>query len=283
MGLCSSDAGETAAGWILDSKQPRFTLFYTQMAAKFPSPPPPAHSLSFLNSTCFPMRGASPDKRRREQGRDRGKEREDKRERERGREGQWLILQFNYLPALYVILRNLVFGKLVDDLKAIEEHNLTLPDGQETASVADVDRTLDLAESPLLTILGERLGGQKWMVGIEGQVICEGVQPTFSSGLAALFACYYIFNLQYQEGAACTLEFMQRSVKHSIRFPANQFNWIASIRGYRPQSLLLMGGNNLRTLQMALHKDNGPINACENSEEKLYIIGYTESEGYPQC
>ncbi|KAI4881779.1 hypothetical protein NFI96_011478 [Prochilodus magdalenae] len=55
-----------------------------------------------------------------------------------------------------------------------------------------------------------RLGGQKWMVGIEGHVICEGVQPTFSSGLAALFACYYNFNLQYQEDATFTLEFMQR-------------------------------------------------------------------------
>ncbi|XP_036421600.1 uncharacterized protein LOC118805100 [Colossoma macropomum] len=82
---------------------------------------------------------------------------------------------------------------------------------EETASAANIERTLDLAESPRLIILGERLSGQKWMVGIEGQVVCEGVQPTFSSGLAALFVCYYNFNLQYQEGAACTLEFIQRN------------------------------------------------------------------------
>ncbi|KAL7880707.1 hypothetical protein SRHO_G00029610 [Serrasalmus rhombeus] len=80
----------------------------------------------------------------------------------------------------------------------------------EAASAANVERTLDLAESPWLIIPGEKLSGQKWMVGIEGQVVCEVVQPIFSSGLATLFACYYNFNLQYQEAAACTLEFIQR-------------------------------------------------------------------------
>ncbi|KAF4105642.1 hypothetical protein G5714_013304 [Onychostoma macrolepis] len=37
-----------------------------------------------------------------------------------------------------------------------------------------------------------------------------GVQPTFLTGLAALFSLYYIFNLQYQEEAASTQEFLQR-------------------------------------------------------------------------
>ncbi|KAI9523511.1 hypothetical protein NQZ68_027370 [Dissostichus eleginoides] len=40
---------------------------------------------------------------------------------------------------------------------------------------------------------------------LEGRVISEGITPTFLTGLAAVFAIYYIFNLQYQEEAACTL------------------------------------------------------------------------------
>ncbi|CAL8238261.1 unnamed protein product [Merluccius merluccius] len=48
------------------------------------------------------------------------------------------------------------------------------------------------------------------MISLEGHVQCEGIQPTFMTGLAALFSLYYIFNLQYQEDAACTLEFIQR-------------------------------------------------------------------------
>lgn len=48
------------------------------------------------------------------------------------------------------------------------------------------------------------------MISLEGHIICEGIQPTFLSGLAAVFSTYYIFNLQYQEDAACTLEFIQR-------------------------------------------------------------------------
>ncbi|XP_072768141.1 uncharacterized protein [Nerophis lumbriciformis] len=45
---------------------------------------------------------------------------------------------------------------------------------------------------------------------MEGDVICEGVQPSFISGLAALLATYYVFNLEYQEEGARTLEFVQR-------------------------------------------------------------------------
>uniref|UniRef100_A0A3B3VFV9 C2H2-type domain-containing protein n=1 Tax=Poecilia latipinna TaxID=48699 RepID=A0A3B3VFV9_9TELE len=45
---------------------------------------------------------------------------------------------------------------------------------------------------------------------IEGRTVFEGVQPTFQTGLAAVFATFYIFNLQYQHEAAKTLEFIQR-------------------------------------------------------------------------
>lgn len=48
---------------------------------------------------------------------------------------------------------------------------------------------------------------QRWMICIEGHILCEGIQPTFLTGLAALFSTYYIFKLQYQEEAAGTLVF----------------------------------------------------------------------------
>lgn len=50
----------------------------------------------------------------------------------------------------------------------------------------------------------------RWMVTLGGRVISEGITPSFLTGLATVFAIYYIFNLQYQEEAACTLEFIQR-------------------------------------------------------------------------
>lgn len=59
-------------------------------------------------------------------------------------------------------------------------------------------------------IQGTELVIQGWMISLEGQVICEGILPAFLTGLAALFASYYVFNLQYQEEASCTLEFIQR-------------------------------------------------------------------------
>ncbi|MEQ2177670.1 hypothetical protein GOODEAATRI_005962 [Goodea atripinnis] len=48
------------------------------------------------------------------------------------------------------------------------------------------------------------------MISIESHVICQSIQPTFQSGLAAFFAVFYVFNLQYQDEASQTLEFIQR-------------------------------------------------------------------------
>ncbi len=62
----------------------------------------------------------------------------------------------------------------------------------------------------LFIFSGQSLSNQRWMLSMEGQVVCEGAQPNFVSGLAALFASFYNFNLQYQEEAACSLEFVQR-------------------------------------------------------------------------
>ncbi|GAA6100325.1 uncharacterized protein LOC117824412, partial [Tachysurus ichikawai] len=72
------------------------------------------------------------------------------------------------------------------------------------ASAADVGKKLDLPASPRLILLGmaEQTDAVRWMISLEG---------SFLTAFATLFAVYYVFNLQYQEGACCTLEFLQRS------------------------------------------------------------------------
>uniref|UniRef100_A0A087X525 Uncharacterized protein n=1 Tax=Poecilia formosa TaxID=48698 RepID=A0A087X525_POEFO len=89
------------------------------------------------------------------------------------------------------------------------------PDGlmlttDEYATAADVDTSLSLPASPRLILRGNEQALAGWMVSIEGRTVFEGVQPTFQTGLAAVFATFYIFNLQYQHEAAKTLEFIQR-------------------------------------------------------------------------
>ncbi|XP_034549429.1 uncharacterized protein LOC117824412 [Notolabrus celidotus] len=81
-----------------------------------------------------------------------------------------------------------------------------------SATPADIETTLALPASPRLILPGGtgQLMTGRWMITFEGHVISEGITPTFLTGLAAVFAIYYIFNLQYQEEVACTLEFIQR-------------------------------------------------------------------------
>jgi hypothetical protein len=50
----------------------------------------------------------------------------------------------------------------------------------------------------------------RWMLSVEYEVVMSG--SGFVSGLSALFAAYYVLNLQYESGAGCTLEFIQRLV-----------------------------------------------------------------------
>ncbi|XP_028432949.1 uncharacterized protein LOC114555050 [Perca flavescens] len=86
---------------------------------------------------------------------------------------------------------------------------IVLADGYATA--ADLESSLSLPATPRLILLGETGSRfQRWMLSIEGQIVCKGIQSTFVTGLASFFSCFYIFNLQYQEEAACTLEFIQR-------------------------------------------------------------------------
>jgi len=53
---------------------------------------------------------------------------------------------------------------------------------------------------------------KKWMLALEGKVVIESshLQLDFTSALAVLFGSFYVFNIEYQEEAASTLEFIQR-------------------------------------------------------------------------
>ncbi|XP_078101230.1 uncharacterized protein LOC144513914 [Sander vitreus] len=82
---------------------------------------------------------------------------------------------------------------------------------QGYATAADLESSLSLPATPRLILLGETGNRfQRWMLSTEGQIVCEGIQSNFVTGLASFFSCFYIFNLQYQEETACTLEFIQR-------------------------------------------------------------------------
>ncbi|KAL7852862.1 hypothetical protein SRHO_G00186470 [Serrasalmus rhombeus] len=56
----------------------------------------------------------------------------------------------------------------------------------------------------------DKMNPETWMLSVEGEIVLGSNSDTFVEGLAALFATYYTFNLEYQEGAASTLEFIQR-------------------------------------------------------------------------
>lgn len=57
------------------------------------------------------------------------------------------------------------------------------------------------------------------MVSIEGSVVYTlDSQSDFAAALTVLFACFYVFNIEYQETASATLELIQRydiSIFHS--------------------------------------------------------------------
>ncbi|KAM9494281.1 uncharacterized protein Hap1MRO34_004210 [Clarias gariepinus] len=89
-----------------------------------------------------------------------------------------------------------------------EQNEALLLQADVAASAADVERSLTLPDSPRLVVLGPVEETNRWMVSIEGHVVTEG--ESFLLGLATLFASFYNFNLQYQNEACCTLEFIQR-------------------------------------------------------------------------
>ncbi|MEQ2248569.1 hypothetical protein ILYODFUR_020366 [Ilyodon furcidens] len=94
------------------------------------------------------------------------------------------------------------FGESTDGLMIFADAFVTPP---------DVKMNFTVPASPRLILLGDQIHTLcKWMISIESHVICQSIQPTFQSGLAAFFAVFYVFNLQYQDEASHTLEFIQR-------------------------------------------------------------------------
>ncbi|KAI4884221.1 hypothetical protein NFI96_024380 [Prochilodus magdalenae] len=81
------------------------------------------------------------------------------------------------------------------------------------ATAADIQRTAALPDSPRLIIqefAGDKMNPEKWMQSVEGELVLGSSFFFFFEGLAALFAIFYILNLEYQEEAASTMEFIQR-------------------------------------------------------------------------
>ncbi|KAJ4946751.1 hypothetical protein JOQ06_008797 [Pogonophryne albipinna] len=79
------------------------------------------------------------------------------------------------------------------------------------ATVADVQRTMELPSTPYLIVQGDMMNPKAWMLCID-QVVVMGPHDHFVQGVAALFASYYAFNLHYPEHGSSTLEFIQRNV-----------------------------------------------------------------------
>ncbi|XP_038568450.1 uncharacterized protein LOC119898317 [Micropterus salmoides] len=80
-----------------------------------------------------------------------------------------------------------------------------------SATAADIERAVSLPSTPRLVVPGEILrGADMWVMSMEGACVM-GPHSNLLHGLAAVFAAYYVFNLQYPAEAASTLEFIQRA------------------------------------------------------------------------
>uniref|UniRef100_A0A8C2FGN5 Uncharacterized protein n=1 Tax=Cyprinus carpio TaxID=7962 RepID=A0A8C2FGN5_CYPCA len=81
-----------------------------------------------------------------------------------------------------------------------------------TATQADIEAQQGIPDTPRLIMLGHSImTASKWMLSIEGNIILTlDSSDTFITAFAVIFASYYIFNIEYQESAACTLELVQR-------------------------------------------------------------------------
>ncbi|XP_038148054.1 uncharacterized protein LOC119788016 [Cyprinodon tularosa] len=81
-----------------------------------------------------------------------------------------------------------------------------------TSTKASIERDVTLPSSPRLIILGTTyLDAAKWMVSMEGKVVyILDEHLGFADAFSVFFGSYYAFNLEYQEPACATLEFIQR-------------------------------------------------------------------------
>ncbi|CAM4622537.1 unnamed protein product [Leuciscus chuanchicus] len=82
----------------------------------------------------------------------------------------------------------------------------------ETSTKMSIETEQTLPTTPRLIMLGDKLlTSSKWMVSIEGKVThCIEEELDFAAALSALFGCFYVFNIEYQESASATLELIQR-------------------------------------------------------------------------
>ncbi|XP_042609274.1 uncharacterized protein LOC109074886 [Cyprinus carpio] len=95
-----------------------------------------------------------------------------------------------------------------------QEESLFFLIADETTTPADAEAQLSLPVTPRIIMLGDTiLTAKKWMLSIEGRVVIPpgAHMADFTTALATLFACYYVFNLEYQVEASTTLEFVQRA------------------------------------------------------------------------
>ncbi|CAL8311020.1 unnamed protein product [Merluccius merluccius] len=77
-----------------------------------------------------------------------------------------------------------------------EPENAIMLKTDPCSTAADVQRTLTLPSTPCLIVQGDMMKPSAWMLSVEGEVVM-GPYETFMNGIAAVFASYYSFNLQY--------------------------------------------------------------------------------------
>uniref|UniRef100_A0A8D0CSK2 Uncharacterized protein n=1 Tax=Sander lucioperca TaxID=283035 RepID=A0A8D0CSK2_SANLU len=103
------------------------------------------------------------------------------------------------LPAMLVLMA--YFGENEDAIFLLAD---------ETSTPADVEAQISLPSTPRLIMLGDTiLGATRWMLSIEGRVILRS-DADFPAALAVFFGSFYVFNIEYPEEAATSLEFVQR-------------------------------------------------------------------------
>nr|XP_023660916.1 uncharacterized protein LOC111840390 [Paramormyrops kingsleyae] len=82
----------------------------------------------------------------------------------------------------------------------------------ETATKSSIEKDWTLPATPRLIMLGNTfLSAKKWIVSIDVKVAYILVEHlSFADALSVFFACFYVFNIEYQEPACATLELIQR-------------------------------------------------------------------------
>ncbi|XP_059415527.1 uncharacterized protein zgc:113210 [Carassius carassius] len=93
-----------------------------------------------------------------------------------------------------------------------EKDNAVFILADENSTKTSIENEMSLPATPRLIMLGETLlTSSKWFVSIEGRVTHSiDDQLDFAAALSVFFGCFYVFNIEYEESASTTLEFIQR-------------------------------------------------------------------------